>query len=451
MDCNATTEEILDNIFKASVITTNFEYFLSDARAYFLSDAREEVRTRCDDWKNIREQNSIILMTNFNKTFSDKLINELNKVRDENCPHGELPIKWMLYGILIFAAVATLIATIFHLWRKDQDKKLALKLKFALAMSGNFNPDEMKKLENLWGKMYIDANFIEVKKDFIRGKGSTSIVNDALLHTKAPISELHPCLETSKFKFCPAVIKIANNFSIDEYKHVCKEVAVALKIGNHRHVCCLLGWTIYLKAYSLIYEHIDGGNLLSWIKCYANDKEVVTDTQIAKILWQITDGMEYLSMLGIVHKDLAARNILITKTFEIKISDFGLASFCGIDSLYYSETNQKLPIRWMAVESFCQIFSEASDIWSFGIIIWELFTFGQIPYGDMSNEEIMKFIVDGNRLNLPSSIGQPWQMLAHDCWKSNRNDRPTFTAIKGLLKRYLENKTIDYGYLSCKN
>uniref|UniRef100_A0A914YWR5 receptor protein-tyrosine kinase n=1 Tax=Panagrolaimus superbus TaxID=310955 RepID=A0A914YWR5_9BILA len=171
---------------------------------------------------------------------------------------------------------------------------------------------------------------------------------------------------------------------------------------------------------------------------------------MAQILWQITDGMEYISSLGIIHKDLAARNILMTKNFEVKISDFGLASFCDIDSLYHSKINQKLPIRWMAVESFCQVFSEASDIWSFGVLTWELLTFGKVPYGEMTNEEIIKFVVDGNRLTLPSKVGQPWQMLTHDCWKHNRKDRPIFTAIKMLLKRYLEDKTVDYGYYSCK-
>uniref|UniRef100_A0AC34FTN0 Protein kinase domain-containing protein n=1 Tax=Panagrolaimus sp. ES5 TaxID=591445 RepID=A0AC34FTN0_9BILA len=304
-------------------------------------------------------------------------------------------------------------------------------------MAGNFGDDEIQKVANLWEKMYIDENFVEVKNN-IRGKGSSSVVFDALIHTKAPIADLHPCTETQKFKHCSAVIKVVNNFGHDEFKNVLKEVAVALKMKWHTHICCLLGWSVYLENYSLIYECIDGGDLLTWIRKYANDKAVITDTLMAKILWQITDGMEYISSLGIVHKDLAARNILMTKSFEVKISDFGLASFCNLDALYHAPINQKLPIRWMSVESFCQVFSEASDIWSFGVLTWELLTFGEIPYGEMTNDEIVKFVADGNRLTLPSKTGQPWELLTHDCWKQNRKDRPTFTAIKSLFKTFLE-------------
>uniref|UniRef100_A0AC34FAK6 Protein kinase domain-containing protein n=1 Tax=Panagrolaimus sp. ES5 TaxID=591445 RepID=A0AC34FAK6_9BILA len=318
-----------------------------------------------------------------------------------------------------------------------------------LAMAGNVPSNDIQKVSNLWEKMYIDDKFIEVKKS-IRGKGSSSIVFDVFLRKKAPVAELHPCLETEKFKHCHAVIKVINNFGHDEFKNVLREVTAALKMKWHKNVCCLLGWSIYLETYSLIYEYVDGGDLLSWIKRYANDQAVITDMQIAKILWQITDGMEYISSLGIIHKDLAARNILLTANFEVKISDFGLASFCNIDSLYHATVQQKLPIRWMAVECFHQIFSEASDIWSFGILIWEVLTFGEIPYGNMTNEEIIKFIEDGNRLTLPSAAGQPWHMLTHDCWKYNRKDRPTFTAIKSLFTHFLKSKTVDYGYYSCK-
>uniref|UniRef100_A0A914Q1K4 receptor protein-tyrosine kinase n=1 Tax=Panagrolaimus davidi TaxID=227884 RepID=A0A914Q1K4_9BILA len=302
--------------------------------------------------------------------------------------------------------------------------------------------------------MFIDEKFVEVCFDKIRGRGSSSIIYEAVLHTQSPlfITSKKQAEKNNKNNE-KVVIKIVNKFGHDDFEQVLREVNASLKIGIHKHVCCLLGWSLYLTTHALIYECVDGYDLHTWLKLYANALGLITEMQIAKILWQISDGMEHISAVGIVHRDLAARNILLTKTLEVKITDFGLASICNKQFIYQAQINRRLPIRWMAPESLgSRLFSEASDIWSFGVLIWEIFTFGDVPYNTMEEgEDIVDFISRGNTLILPYKTGLIWQILTRDCWKLNRDERPNFRAIRNLIGQFLEEKTINYGYLRCKS
>jgi serine/threonine protein kinase len=114
---------------------------------------------------------------------------------------------------------------------------------------------------------------------------------------------------------------------------------------------------------------------------------------------QISVGMRYLEEKSCIHRDLAARNILVTSNLSMKISDFGLARNVE-DTDYYTmmtqtKPNQRglLPWRWMSIETLeAKVFTTASDVWSFGIVVWEIFTFGMIPYMTLENDELLKFL-----------------------------------------------------------
>lgn len=138
--------------------------------------------------------------------------------------------------------------------------------------------------------------------------------------------------------------------------------------------------------------------------------------------------MNYLEYHHFVHRDLAARNILLASQHQAKISDFGLSrALCADDNYYQASQGGKWPIKWYAPESFNYgTFSHSSDVWSFGVTLWEMFSFGQPPYGDMKGVDVIKIVEDGKRLTKPDACPDNVFQIMENCWNYSPKDRPTF-------------------------
>lgn len=138
--------------------------------------------------------------------------------------------------------------------------------------------------------------------------------------------------------------------------------------------------------------------------------------------------MNYLQSQHFVHRDLAARNILLASMHQAKISDFGLSRALRPNDNYYQATHGgKWPIKWYAPESFNYgTFSHASDVWSFGVTLWEMFSFGQPPYGVMTGAEVIKLIESNKRLVKPENCPDHVYRMMENCWNYDPKDRPTF-------------------------
>lgn len=140
--------------------------------------------------------------------------------------------------------------------------------------------------------------------------------------------------------------------------------------------------------------------------------------------------MLYLSEKKIIHRDLAIRNLLVTihgqnNKYLIKIADFGLSR--NIDTNYYQASNSVFPVKWTAPEAVEKgKFSSMSDVWSFGIVLWELFTYGKIPYPGMSNQEVIEKVSNGYRLPPPKNCPPNIIELMNKCWSYNPKERPNF-------------------------
>uniref|UniRef100_A0A667X993 receptor protein-tyrosine kinase n=1 Tax=Myripristis murdjan TaxID=586833 RepID=A0A667X993_9TELE len=190
----------------------------------------------------------------------------------------------------------------------------------------------------------------------------------------------------------------------------------------------------------ILTEFMENGALDSFLRL--NDSQF-TPIQLVGMLRGIASGMKYLAEMSYVHRDLAARNILINSNLVCKVSDFGLSRFLqenSSDPTYTSSLGGKIPIRWTAPEAIAfRKFTSASDVWSYGIVMWEVMSFGERPYWDMSNQDVINAIEQDYRLPPPPDCPTHLHQLMLDCWQKERSARPRFSEIVSALDKLIRN------------
>ncbi|GAV08901.1 hypothetical protein RvY_18526-2 [Ramazzottius varieornatus] len=160
----------------------------------------------------------------------------------------------------------------------------------------------------------------------------------------------------------------------------------------------------------------------------------LSTSDLVSFAYQVSRGMEHLSAKNIVHRDIASRNILLTKKKVAKISDFGMARWSETAYMMTSATAVNLPIRWMSPETIASmIFDQKSDVWSYGVLLWEMFSLGQIPYPNVAVagrvEQFGQWLLAGNRLDRPQFCPDNVFAEMGKCWNRNAADRPSFADL----------------------
>ncbi|XP_071102354.1 uncharacterized protein [Haliotis cracherodii] len=216
----------------------------------------------------------------------------------------------------------------------------------------------------------------------------------------------------------------------------------ATKVGEHRNVLNFIGAVVSNDALGpvMVLEYCQNGQLDKWLN--AKRTAVSTDVfdTIQTITLGISRGMEYLSKRQIVHRKLAARNCLLTPENEIKISGFGPSSMeeAAEDNSKGKESSSqdRIPIKWTAPECLQSLkgADEKSDIWSFGITMWEIFSLGQTPYPDIRSRDLPIKLKNGYRLPNPEYAEEIHQDIMQGCWKQNPKERPTFANVVEKLE-----------------
>ncbi|XP_068600574.1 ephrin type-B receptor 4a [Brachionichthys hirsutus] len=190
----------------------------------------------------------------------------------------------------------------------------------------------------------------------------------------------------------------------------------------------------------ILTEFMENGALDSFLRL--NDSQF-TPIQLVGMLRGIASGMKYLAEMSYVHRDLAARNILINSNLVCKVSDFGLSRFLqenSSDPTYTSSLGGKIPIRWTAPEAIAfRKFTSASDVWSYGIVMWEVMSFGDRPYWDMSNQDVINAIEQDYRLPPPPDCPTHLHQLMLDCWQKDRSARHRFAELVSALDKLIRN------------
>ncbi|XP_057328877.1 tyrosine kinase receptor Cad96Ca [Microplitis mediator] len=245
-----------------------------------------------------------------------------------------------------------------------------------------------------------------------------------------------------------AVKTLKENATERERLDLAQELSVMKTLEPHPNVVKLLGCCTEREPIFVIMEYISGGKLQSFLRNMREERNCgrpgLTSSDLTGFVYQVAKGMEFLASKGIIHRDLAARNILIDNNRACKIADFGFARDIAVNKIYERKSEGRLPIRWMAPESlYDNMFSVKSDIWSFGVLIWEIVTLGSTPYPGMGAAEVMRKIKEGYRLERPEHCKRELYNIMYYCWDKDPSCRPSFGELVVMAEGLLLDE-IDY-------
>uniref|UniRef100_A0A915BAS4 Tyrosine-protein kinase n=2 Tax=Parascaris univalens TaxID=6257 RepID=A0A915BAS4_PARUN len=200
---------------------------------------------------------------------------------------------------------------------------------------------------------------------------------------------------------------------------------------EHKHVVRINGVAVHEHPLMIVMEYCPGGSLLSHLRKEKGKLSLATKLRFAT---EAAEGMAYLHKQKCIHRDIAARNVLLSSKQEVKISDFGMSD----DKLIVKDDKlDKVPVKWLAPETMQEkVYSNKTDIWSYGVLVWEIYAEGAEPYAGFTNLQTRaKIVAQDYRMDMPketpSSVSK---IIVHGCWAKNPNDRPEFTKIVKTLK-----------------
>ena len=210
----------------------------------------------------------------------------------------------------------------------------------------------------------------------------------------------------------------------------CLDEAISMSNLCHKNVTRF--YAVCIMSNYFITEFLKHGSLLQYLQGEGRSMKL---PQLMEKASQIAAGMAYLEEQKYVHGNLAARNVLLTEQLVCKVADFGI-----IPILLQAKQNREMiawPDKWTAPETaYYEVFTTKSDVWSFGIVLYELITYGQTPYPGMTNEDVLVKVPKGYRLSCPTACPEKLYNIMTSCWNNNADNRPTFDYLKWFTTDY---------------
>nr|AVT56270.1 insulin receptor 2 [Oncopeltus fasciatus] len=232
-----------------------------------------------------------------------------------------------------------------------------------------------------------------------------------------------------------AVKKVLESSSDRDCVEFLTEACVMKQFTSAYHVVKLIGIVSKEWPQLVVMEMMDKGDLKSFLRESRHNPP--TPNQMLLMAAQVADGMAFLEESKYVHRDLAARNCMVRKDLVVKIGDFGMTRDVYQTDYYRKGNKGLLPIRWMSPESLNDgVFTSKSDSWSYGVVLWEIATMAAQPYQGMSNEQVLTYVISGNKLELPPVIPKQFKLIINWCWRWKPKFRPSFLQILDELAEH---------------
>ena len=263
----------------------------------------------------------------------------------------------------------------------------------------------------------IDRTEIHIRQQI--GVGQWGVVNEALWRKH----NLRVAVKTLK----------------EEMRDMSEEFLVEaelMKCMRHPNLVQLLGVCTRVAPIYIITEFMTKGNLLDYLRnC---DHDTINGYVLMYMATQICSAMTYLESHDMIHRDLAARNCLVSDNHLVKVADFGLTRHVKLDEVYTARQGAKFPIKWTAPEGLAfNKFTTKSDVWSFGVLLWEIATYGMTPYPGVELSEVFYKLESGHRMGRPTGCPEPIHQLMQQCWEWKPDERPTFEILDDRLQSLL--------------
>ncbi|XP_067025516.1 angiopoietin-1 receptor-like isoform X2 [Acropora muricata] len=289
-----------------------------------------------------------------------------------------------------------------------------------------------------------DGNWTEIPYENIKlmdelGSGAFGVVYKGEISEKN--GDITPC----------AVKALKAAATDEEMRDLYNELEIMSSIGSHPNLVNLLGACTKDGNLLVVLEIAENGSLIEFLKkvrskngnyegegVSVSQGGLSTDMKLS-IALDVAKGMAYLASHRCIHRDLAARNVLLGKNYVAKVADYGMARDIYERLMYKKETQGKLPVKWMAIESLeTYVFTMESDVWSYGVLLWEMETGGLKPYPGLTATELMAELKKGYRLEKPTGCSHAMYQVMTDCWHSNPGLRPTFDQLVKRLEEMSE-------------
>ncbi|XP_045482514.1 insulin-like receptor isoform X2 [Harmonia axyridis] len=274
----------------------------------------------------------------------------------------------------------------------------------------------------------IPRKNVELKTEL--GQGSFGMVYEGKVFDIRGIAEMK------------CAVKTVNDNSTDRERLEFLNEASVMKGFDTAHVVKLLGVVSQGQPTFVVMELMANGDLKSYLRSQRPDSDSFTPNgrhsptlkQILQMAIEIADGMAYLSAKKFVHRDLAARNCMVSENLVVKIGDFGMTRDIYETDYYRKGTKGLLPVRWMAPESLKDgVFTSSSDVWSYGVVLWEMATLASQPYQGLSNDQVLRYVIDGGVMERPENCPDKLYTLMRFCWQHKASARPSFLKLCSLL------------------